>query len=151
MCELAAYPSPYPTPDAAWIAKTPGAPFGTGGRPDGSFVVSLSTGASAPARRPAVLIVYASLGFAPYFTSSFIAGTSVPYAARQNGVAPAVFTPSRSKLYDMYQRCLLSRAFGSAPALSSCSIRSRYVVCCCSCAVGCGYRDFAAHCTLIVA
>src|SRR3954469_25476530 len=110
------------------MAKTPGAPFGTGGRPDGSLVVSLSTGASAPARRPATLMVYASFGFAPYFTSSFIAGTSVPYAARQNGVAPAVFTPSRSKLYDMYQRCFVSRAFGSAPALSRSSINVRYSV-----------------------
>ena len=49
--------------------------------------------------------------------SSFIAATSVPYAARQNGVAPSVFTPSRSKLYDMYQRCFVRRAFTSAPGL----------------------------------
>ena len=37
----------------------------------------------------------------------------------------SVFTPSRSKLYDMYQRCLVRRAFESAPFLSSASIRSR--------------------------
>ena len=30
-------------------------------------------------------------GSAPYFTSSFIASTSVPYAARQNAVEPVTF------------------------------------------------------------
>src|SRR5204862_5639472 len=104
---------------------TPGPPAGIGASPDGSFVgVSASAGASAPGSRPTGLIV-GILGSAPFANSNFIAATSVPYAARQNGVAPVVFTPSRSKLYDMYHRCLVRRAFGSAPALSSAAINSK--------------------------
>src|SRR5207342_286841 len=103
-----------------------GPPVGIGANPDGSAVAaSTSAGASAPGSRPTGLIV-GIFGSAPCANNSFIAGTSVPYAARQNGVAPVVFTPSKSKLYDMYHRCFDSRAFGSAPALSNASINSKY-------------------------
>src|SRR5262249_28488836 len=67
-------------------------------------------------------------GSAPYDTSSFIASTSLAYAARQNAVAPISSTPDRSKLYPEYHTFLLSRTFGSAPLSSSAFISSRYVV-----------------------
>ena len=69
-----------------------------GASPDGSLPAAASSPPeSSPGKRPVGLIVGMVMS-APYFTSSFIAGTSVPYAALQNAVAPTVFTPSRSKL-----------------------------------------------------
>jgi hypothetical protein len=47
--------------------------------------------------RPAGLIVE-MFGSAPWATSSFMASTSLAYAARQNGVAPLSSTPAKSEL-----------------------------------------------------
>src|SRR5436190_2147994 len=62
-------------------------------------------------------------------TSIFMASTSRPYAARQNGVVPSMFSRPQfalpQLLYAKYHGCWVSRAFGFAPALSRAAITSR--------------------------
>src|ERR1043165_5996423 len=133
------------------IGQIPGPPSGTGGTPEGSFrgagaVPSYETVlAPAPPPRPprcrAGGLIVGTLGFAPWERSSFIAGTSVAYAARQNGVAPRKSTRRLSRLYVVYQRLRLRRTLGSAFASSSTFISSRYVVFCWRLNVGCGVRE----------
>jgi hypothetical protein len=65
------------------------------------------------------------LGSAPAATSKRIASTSLAYAARQNGVAPLSSTPDRSVLKLVNQTFFLTRAFTSAPLLTSIFIKSR--------------------------
>src|ERR1019366_7342505 len=66
------------------------------------------------------------LGSAPYFTSRRIASTSTAYEARQNGVVPSMFSSPQfalpQLLYEKYQYCCFTRAFGFAPAFSSADI-----------------------------
>ena len=84
-----------------------------------------------------------------------MASTSTEYAARQNAVVPSRFSrpqlPLPQLLYAKYQRCVEMRVLGLAPALSSASISSMYVVVWNSAACGCGYRVRMRHSVLIVA
>src|SRR5687768_5408631 len=110
MCELAAKPSPNPTPAAACSGGTPGPPSGIGGKPDTSCA-SRAVPTSPSGRRPAGRIVEI-FGSAPCSKSNDIAPTSPANAARQNGVAPISSTPARSKLYSEYHTFLVTRRPG---------------------------------------
>ena len=106
----------------------PNPPSGIGANPDGSSRVT----ATAPRRALGLGLIVAIIGSAPAASNSFIAGMSVAYAARKNGVAPEKSTPRLSRLYVVYHSDFTSRALGFALAFSSASITSRYVACCCS-------------------